>query len=269
MKDTMTKTIKPRTPKLFTFDIETLPITASVWGLFDQNVGLSMVQEDWAMLSYAGRFMGERKVYYGDTRDSLDIRDDKDIIAQLCALLDEADIVIGHNVRKFDMKKVRARAILHGLKPFREPKVIDTMLMARSVGAFTSNKLEYLSGHLTNEKKSSHGKFAGFALWAGVMANNPAAWDELKKYNVKDVVVTEKLYMALRPWAKGMPNLAQFYDDTDQRCPRCGSPKLWEAGTIHTTVGEYRQYTCGGCGGLSRGRSMINSKAKRQSLLSI
>ena len=123
-----------REPKLLTVDIETLPITASVWGLFDQNVGLSMVQDDWAMLSFAAKWYGKRKTFYDDTRAAAGIRDDKDIVAQLVALLDEADVVIGHNVKKFDMKKLRARAVQHGLKPFREPKIIDTMLMARSIG---------------------------------------------------------------------------------------------------------------------------------------
>src|SRR5574337_1268832 len=95
-----------RTPKLLTIDIETLPITASTWGLFDQNIGLSMIQDDWAMLSFAAKWYGKRKTFYDDTRAAASIRDDKDIVAQLVALLDEADVVIGHNIKKFNIRKI-------------------------------------------------------------------------------------------------------------------------------------------------------------------
>ena len=134
------------------------------------------------MLSCAAKYYGQRKVHYADTRNATGgVRDDKDIVAQLVALLDECDVVVGQNVKKFDLRKLRARAVMHGLKPFREPKVIDTMLMAKSIGAFTSNKLEYLSANLTDAPKSKHNKYPGFELWAGIMRNEDAAWEEMKK----------------------------------------------------------------------------------------
>lgn len=258
-----------REPKLLTVDIETVPLTAAAWGLFDQNIGLNMIHEDWAMLSFAAKWYGKRKTFYDDTRLAASIRDDKDIVAQLVALLDEADVVIGHNVKKFDMKKLRARAVQHGLKPFREPKIIDTMLMARSVGAFTSNKLEYLTKTLCSSHKSTHGKYPGFELWLGVMRNEDAAWAEMKKYNIQDVKVTEQLYEVLRPWARGLPNLGAFYGDEQRRCPRCGSTQVHEHGVVSTNVSEYIQYVCYDCGGYSRDRYTINTKQKSKSLLSI
>lgn len=263
-------TTKPtlREPKLLVFDVETLPIGASVWNLFDQNVGLNQINDDWAMLSYAAKYLGKRTMYYADTRHAVGgIRDDRDIVAQLTALLDECDIVVGQNVKKFDLRKLRARAVMHGLKPFREPKVIDTLMMAKSVGAFTSNKLEYLASNLTDAPKSKHAKFPGFELWAGIMRDEDGAWDEMKKYNIQDVKATEKLYLALRPWAPRLPNLAQFYDDELMRCPRCGSTTLNEFGTTVSNVSEYTQYVCTNCGGYSRSRFTINSKQKRKALL--
>ena len=257
-----------RKPKILVADIETLPIGANVWGLFDQNVGLNQINEDWAMLSFSAKYYGSRKVHYADTRNAVGgIRDDKDIVAQLIALLDDCDVVVGQNVKKFDLRKLRARAVIHGLKPFREPRVIDTMLMAKSIGAFTSNKLEYLSSVLTNAPKSKHNKYPGFELWAGIMRNEDGAWEEMKKYNIQDIRATEKLYLALRPWARGLPNLAQFYDDDERRCPRCGSTNIHEHGTVHSNVSEYVQYLCSDCGGYSRGRFTINSKTKRKALL--
>lgn len=256
-----------RKPKILTFDVETLPIAAHVWKLFDNDVALNQVETDWAMLSYAAKWLGGRKMYYDDTRNAKTIRDDKDIVAQLVALLDEADVVVGQNIRRFDMRKLRARAVMHGLAPFREPAVIDTMEMAKSVGAFTSNKLEYLSSVLTDAPKSKHAKYPGFELWVGVMKGETAAWEEMKKYNIQDVRATEKLYLALRPWAPRLPNLAQFYADEQRRCPRCGSVNLSAHGTVKSNVSEYTRFVCSDCGGFSRGRYTINSKEKRHALL--
>lgn len=254
-------------PRILTFDIETLPIESYTWGLFDQNVGLNQIKTDWAALSIAAKWLGEDEVWYEDTRHKATIRDDKDMIAKLCALLDQADIVVGQNVKKFDMRKIRARAMMHGLPPFKEPLVQDTMLMARSIGSFTSNKLEYLSKNLTDAPKSAHAKFPGFELWLGVMQGNQEAWDEMREYNIQDVIATEKLYLALRPWVRNHPNVAHWYNDDQRRCPRCGSVNLHNNGTTFRGVSEYHAYTCSDCGGHSRSRFTLNTKDKRKALV--
>ena len=254
-------------PKILCFDIETLPLESYTWGLFDQNVGLNQIKTDWAALSIAAKWMHEDGVWYEDTRHKATIRDDKAMIAKLCALLDQADIVVGQNVKKFDMRKIRARAMMHGLPPFKEPLVQDTMLMARSIGSFTSNKLEYLSKNLTDAPKSSHQKFPGFELWLGVMQGNQEAWDEMREYNIQDVIATEKLYLALRPWVRNHPNMAHYYNDDQRRCPRCGSVNLHANGTTYRGVSEYTAFTCSDCGGHSRSRSTLNTRDKRKALL--
>lgn len=254
-------------PRILTFDIETLPLESYTWGLFDQTVGLNQIKTDWAALSIAAKWMHEDEVWYEDTRHKATIRDDKDLIAKLCALLDQADIVVGQNVKKFDLRKIRARALMHGLPPFREPLVQDTMLMARSVGSFTSNKLEYLSANLTDTPKSTHAQFPGFELWLGVMQGNQAAWDEMREYNIQDVRATEQLYLKLRPWVRTHPNMSHYYDDEQRRCPRCGSVNLHDNGTTFRGVSEYHAYTCSDCGGHSRSRFTLNSRNKRKALL--
>lgn len=254
-------------PRILTFDIETLPLESYTWGLFDQNVGLNQIKTDWAALSIAAKWLGDDEVWYEDTSKKATIRDDKDMIAKLCAMLDEADIVVGQNVKKFDLRKIRARALMHGLQPFREPLVQDTMLMARSIGAFTSNKLEYLTSNLTDAKKSKHQKFPGFDLWLGVMQGNPEAWAEMKAYNIQDVISTEELYLKLRPWVRNHPNMAHYYNDDHVRCPRCGSVNVYPTEVEYRGVSEYQGYCCRDCEGHSRSRYTLNSKAKRRNLL--
>ena len=43
--------IEKKGPKVLLLDIETAPMLARVWGLWKQNIGLSMVEADWHVLS--------------------------------------------------------------------------------------------------------------------------------------------------------------------------------------------------------------------------
>lgn len=253
-------------PKILTFDIETIPLQTYNWSLFDEPRSLDRLVQDWAVFSAAAKWLGERKVMYSDTQEKPHYADDYDLMVWLRDLLDEADIVVGQNVQKFDMRKVRARMIHHRLRPFREPAVVDTMLMAKEVAAFTSNRLEYLS-MLTDEHKSKHEKYPGFSMWLGVMNNDPGAWAECKKYNKQDVVATEKLYLRLRPWVRKHPNMAHYFEGDEKRCPRCGSLNITEGDIIHCGVSTYRAFECTDCGGHSRTRFTLNTSDKRKSLL--
>lgn len=254
-------------PRILTLDIETLPITTYNWHLFDEPRALDRLVKDWAIFMGAWKWMGDRKVIIRDTEASGDPYDDIEIVREMCEALGEADIVVGQNIQKFDMGKIRARAVMHGLKPFREPQVADTLLMAREVAKFTSNKLEYTSRVLTTVPKSKHLKFPGFALWQGVMDKNPAAYKEARLYNRDDVRGTEALYLKLRPWVRKHPNIAQFYEDDLMRCPRCGSKKLQCTGQVHRGVSTYTEYVCGACFGHSRSRYTENTTDKRRNLL--
>lgn len=253
-------------PKILTADIETLPITTHNWHLFDEPRALDRLVKDWAIFMGAAKWMHEKKVHIKDTESAFDPYDDKEVVRWLCELLGEADIVVGQNLQKFDMRKIRARAVYHGLKPFREPMIADTLLMGREVAQFTSHKLEYVSG-MVDTQKSKHLKFPGFALWLGVIDRNPAAYKEARLYNRDDVISTEQWYLKLRPWARKHPNVAHFYEGADPRCTRCGSTDLHEAGTIYRGVSEYALHQCGACGGHSRSRFTLNSKDKRKALL--
>lgn len=255
-------------PKIITLDIETAPIVGSVWGLWKQNVGLNQVRQDWSILSVAWKSLGKKKVDYVDVSKQENLLDDSAILHTTWEVLNEADIVVAQNGVRFDNKKIVARFIQTGLPPPRPYKIIDTLLMAKQVAAFTSNKLDWLSQILTDTPKDHHDAFPGMELWNECLKGNPAAWKAMKKYNQRDVPSCEEVYLKLRPYYQGHPNLAQYYDDEKTRCPKCGSTHVEVVGTVFTQASEYDQWHCGDCGGYSRGRYTINSKAKRKALLS-
>jgi DNA polymerase III alpha subunit (gram-positive type) len=257
-----------RGPRLFTLDIETSPIVAHVWGLWKVNIGLNQIVKEWSIMSYCAKELGKKKVIYDDTSKMADPRDDSQLLIGLHALLCEADILITQNGKAFDMKKINARFIEAGMMPIPPIKIIDTMLIAKDVAKFTSNRLAWLSDHLTATVKSEHAAFPGMELWNECLLGNKKAWREMKRYNCIDVPATEELYLKLRPYMVGHPNLAAYYDDDVMRCPKCAGTNLTAlAKPALTQTGEYTRYQCGGCGGFARSRYTVNSKAKRHSLL--
>lgn len=257
-------------PRIVTLDIETSPILAYVWSLWKQNVGLNQIVEDWSILSFCYKWLGDKKVHYADCRgQGTAVRDDFLLLQALHAVLDEADIVVAQNGKKFDVRKINARFLIEGFTPPSPFKVVDTMLEARSIAAFTSNRLEWLSAVLTDTPKSKHNKFPGFGLWTECLADNELAWKEMEKYNIIDVRATEKLYLKLRPYIVGHPNIGNYIDGDDTPvCPKCGSHKLQKRGTSRTQVGVYDRYQCNTCGGWSRSRYTTNTLRKRHALLS-
>lgn len=256
-------------PKIGLIDIETAPIEGRVWGLFDQNVGLNQITQEWAVISFVFKELGapRRSLIYMDTSEKEDPRDDYELCGKLWELIHDYDILIAQNGKRFDKRKIYARLIMHGFPPPSPVKIEDTMLMARQVAAFTSNKLEWLTTHLTKTAKSKHKDFPGFELWAECLAGNPKAWAAMRKYNIPDVLSMEELYMVLRPWVKGHANVAVYTDKEGVACPVCGSHKVKRDGFMYTNVGQYPRYQCGGCGAWSRGRRTMNSLAKRKALL--
>jgi hypothetical protein len=139
------------TARIITLDIETSPILAYVWGLFKQFVNLNQIHTDWSILSFSYKVLGEKKVHHHNTggRGASKVRDDRALLKLLWNVLDEADIVVAQNGVKFDMKKINARFLESGMPPPTPFKVVDTMLAARSIAGFTSNKLAWLSEVLT------------------------------------------------------------------------------------------------------------------------
>lgn len=237
--------------KTLLLDIETSPMLAHVWRMFKENVGVKQVREHTTILSYAARFLGSKETIYEDARH---YRSDLPLVRSLCDLLDNTDFVVAHNGERFDLKQIRGRALVNGIKPFSPVKVIDTLKIAKNEFGFPANSLAYLSEVLGCQKKGDHKKFPGFELWAEVLKGNIEAWDEMKEYNIQDIDTLEEVYLKLRPWATQHPNVAVYEAAVKDTCPKCGSDSLQKRGFAYTNVGKYQRFCCTACGGWARSR---------------
>jgi hypothetical protein len=255
--------------KILVLDIETAPIRAYVWGIWNQNVSINQIESDWFCLTWAAKWLFDKKVYSGSvTPEEAVKQDDRRIIKSLWALLNEADIVIAHNAQKFDIPKINSRFLIHGLNPPLPYQTIDTLLHIRRQFGFTSNKLDYVNQLLNLPRKQDTG---GFELWEKCYKGEAKSIKKMLLYNIQDVRILEETYLRIRAWIKPHPSMGLYIlDEGQSRCPSCGSEKLKQEGkNYHTPANAYEQLRCDNCGATSRKRlSAINIKQKRHLILS-
>lgn len=263
-----TKVPAPKTaPRVLIYDIETAPILAHVWGLWENNVNLNQIVTDWHVMSWSAKWLDDppNKVMYMDQRNAKSVQDDKAILQGIWELLNEADVVITQNGINFDQKKLNARFIMNGMQPPGSYKHIDTKKIASKVFGFTSNKLEYMTDKLcTTYKKQKHKKFPGHEMWEQCLAGNLEAWKEMESYNKYDVLSLEELYKKLIPWDNSL-NFNLYHDDLEHVC-KCGSKEFVKNGFYYTQTGKFQKHRCKKCGAPHRDRVNLFSKEKRASL---
>jgi hypothetical protein len=242
------------------------PILANVWRIFDENIGINQIESDKSILSWAAKWIDQPKIYYRDLRKEKNIDDDSSILQDLWELLDEAEIVVGHNLKRFDLKNIRTRFIKHGMRPTNNHTILDTLTMAKSQFSFTSNKLEFISKFLGVGEKSHHKKFQGFELWRECMNGNPKAWAEMKKYNQNDVVITEAVYKKLLPYCKTPNNFIEIGIDEPLVCD-CGSETLHSNGYRIKGQMKYKRLRCMDCGANYRQKQNLIPTNERKRLI--
>ena len=252
-------------PRILLFDIETTPLTIHSWRHY-QTDSLAIL-EDFYILCFSYKWYDEKKTNVKAIIDypqySKDIKSDKQLMSDMWDLFDEADIVVGHNSDKFDVKKTNARMLTHGMRPYAPFRQIDTLKMARKSFGFTSNRLDDLGRSLGVGRKEKVG--GKLQMWFDCMAGNTTpeskkAWKDMQRYAKQDVVLLEEVYNKLKPW--GTPvNLGLFVEDENPVCPKCGHNDLMKRGTSSTNSGTYQRYQCKNkeCRGYSRARSKVTN----------
>lgn len=223
--------------KIMFFDIESSALVTRSWSMWDDRP-IKMVK-DWELLSFAHKFKGD-KIVAVSARSDFKKQAEKPLVLKLWKALDSADVVVGHNARKFDIRKAYAKFIEHGLPPPKPFKVVDTLTVARRYFAFTSNKLNDLAKVLGVGSKVDTG---GFKLWEGCEAGDPKSWKLMKRYNAKDVVLLERVYERLLPYITNHPQEAE----KPGSCAHCGSLRLKAHGRAYVKAGVYRRFRCLDC----------------------
>lgn len=249
--------------RILFLDIETSAILARVWGLFDQNIGLNQVIEDWSLLSYGAKFSDDDTMFYLDQRYATHHTDDRQLVEGIHDLISHADIICAHNI-SFDWGKLNAKFIRYELPPLH-PRQICTLNMARRLmkKGVTSKKLEFLAKWLGVTPKEAHKKFHGMELWNECLKGNMEAWEEMQIYNQGDVITLEEVFYKLVKY-DDKTNLIIYQHKNE--CI-CGAVDFVRDGYKVTNTGKKIRFRCGSCGKVYNSKIEEVPKNIRSSLL--
>ena len=252
---------RDRQVKILTLDIETSPSLAYVWRLFKENIPLQRLVETGEVICVAAKWYDEEDVMFFSVHHD----GKEEMLKGIYDLLSEADVVVTYNGKKFDIPHLNREFILAGMTPPAPYAQVDLYWTARQKFNFISNKLDNVAQELGLGAKIEH---AGFQLWIDCMQGDPDAWEQMKTYNVGDVVLTEKLYTRLLPWIAPHPTASLFADPEAREnglpaCPNCAGTNLKPRGRAYTSVSVFQRYRCEDCGKWSRSGSRLEGVTVR------
>lgn len=246
--------------KRYLFDIETAPMVMSGFVRWNANIAYENILHDWSILCWSAIDYDTGEIIQDSTHlhpqyFNEDPRNDYGVCYTLWQLFNNADVLIAHNGDKFDIKKTRARLAAHGFRPPRRAQQVDTLRIARSQFAFTSNRLGDLADTLGC--KISKGE-PSKGLWQRCTQGDVASCKEMLAYNLQDVYVLQDVFRKLMPWAPSTRVHRIYCNPADLQCPACGSHNLIKQG--YHTNGRGR-VSCKDCGRWSLTTSTRNKES--------
>jgi predicted RNA-binding Zn-ribbon protein involved in translation (DUF1610 family) len=235
--------IENNKPNILFLDIETAPMLVTSHTLWPNSLPHGGIFQDWYIICACWKWQGNARVY-SDAAD--EPNNDKNVLISMSAAIRQADILVGHNIKRFDIKKLNARLIFHGLEPIPQVPMVDTLTEVKKIAQFTSNRLDYLGKHLLGEGKIHTSQ----ELWYNAMRNIKSAIKEMVTYCKQDVVLLEKVYNKLLPYFKSHPHIGVLTAGVKTDCPKCGSIEVVKSKVrVTATGGKTQQYQCKSCGG--------------------
>jgi len=225
-------------PKTLILDIETMMGKAHLWRMYEEVSNLSMLIEPVTILCWAAKWADEDYTYF----DSVHRNSREGMLENLWHLLDEADVVVGWNSNRFDLRHINAEFFLMGMGPPSPYKKLDLQKSLAKNMKFMSNKLDYVADAQGIGRKLEHG---GLDLWFKCQSGDKKAWQTMEEYNIHDVELTEEVYFRSLPWLPQTVNRSILEGHV---CPECGSTNLQSRGHRYTATRVYDRWFCKDCG---------------------
>ena len=172
-------------------------------------------------------------------------QDDRELLKQTSELLSQYPVVVAQNGDAFDIKVLKGRMWIQGVKPCNNIMTLDTLKLSRSNMKLTSHKLDYKSkviGH--SGKLEMH-----MDDWIRVQDGNKTALKKMVDYCKVDVDELQDVFWSILPYADKLPlSMSVLLSDDREGCPTCGSQKRCKNGLRPSKTGILQRWYCKDCG---------------------
>jgi hypothetical protein len=226
--------------RVLTLDIERIPGLAPVWDQKTRWIGA----QTWRRLP---RTICVGYHWYDKRHPALiaewDDTNRVNFVNAAWELLDQADVIVTFNGKRFDLPHLKGMFAEAGMPPPSPWRNVDLFQVARTAFGFESKSLDHLCQRL--------GVVGKRGRYDAAQAEAAASGDEraqaaLTRYCKADVKATVAVYDALRAWIPNHPHIGHTSSET-LTCPNCGGTDLEPNGSYRAITMEYAQYRCRHC----------------------
>lgn len=239
-------------PRIIFWDIETSLMVVSKFDLLPDYISPDNIIDDWYIICASWMELGDKRpsgivITQDKKRFKKNPKDDYIVVKKLREILVEADLIVAHYGDSFDLPKLNARLIYHGLDPLPPIPTLDTRKEAKRIAKFSSNKLDYL-GEFFGLGRKLH---TDAQLWRDCLNHDKRAIHKMFVYNKQDTLLLKRVYLKLRKYFRKHP---MMFMDRAPVCPLCGSSHVTWEGYYRSLTMRYRRFKCQDCGSWSRSR---------------
>lgn len=239
--------------KLVLFDLETSPALAAVFSLGDTHLTDDHIIEGTEpkifTMQYINGCTGPVKYLTAKLDRGPDgwlKIDDTELLEKGVKILNEADIVLGQNIKSFDIKVFQERLKLLRLTPLNPEFVMDTLSISRKSFRPMSHSLDHrsrmygLGGKIKMTIKD----------WKDLILGKVELKDKMLPYGVKDAVDTNIVFWNDLPYSD-LPKTTVYkireLIQAEQKCVQCEAKRQSKFEVYKTTIKGTKGYKCRKC----------------------
>lgn len=245
-------------PQVLFYDLEATLAKSYHFGQWKQNLSVKQQVQEGHLLSHAWAWGNGNVVGSILTREEVLNHDPERLVLEAWSLLDNADIVVAHYGKKFDIPKLNGYFLKYGLQPPSPYKVVDTKEISSKKFLLPFNSLEYLAKALGVQQKIDN---SGIQLWIDCDQGKQEALDEMLTYNIGDIEALRDVYYRLISWDNNGVNMALYNDEHTALCTHCGSDDIvsLDGKYAYTAQRKYSLFRCNSCKATLRSNSKAGS----------
>jgi hypothetical protein len=243
---------------------------AAVWEIYNVNQVAKKLRDGYTIcmsyqwyedskVSYIG--LDDYPEYFKEEPESLPSKEIlKDMYQRMWNVLDTADMIVAHNGKAFDIKKLNGEFFRMGMPPPSFARVTDTKNICKRSFGFASNKLEEIVQIAEIGRKLPN---EGIELWAECDKRSKKKWKIMKAYCMHDTALLKPVFERVKPWMAPVDYINWNLElDRPGCCPVCGSLQIKKDGSWYYSKRMVQKYRCTrkGCGKCFAGETLQTTR---------
>tara|TARA_R100001086_G_scaffold241480_1_gene168419 strand:- start:41 stop:787 length:747 start_codon:yes stop_codon:yes gene_type:complete len=234
-----------RKRKILVFDVETSPMEVYTFRIGNKvSIPHTNIKKDSQVICICYKYLGHKKIHSLDWGKD---QDDSRLLTRFNEVASEANSILGHNGENFDVRVIKARMMLQGLKtPWGESLTLDTLRSLRSNFRLSSYRLDAVARSLGLGQKNPMDMYD----WIKVSNGCRKSLQKMIKYCKQDVQLLEDVFLRVEPYIRfsvADTNKLGVTQSRPKSCPRCGSKQAVKYGTRRSPSGVMQRYQCKSC----------------------